>query len=177
MSTCGDVGSDVHALFKEPAIRRVEHRLETQSNGSQHLAEETKVARLRRRSSFVLQQALSFRPRHHLCRQGVALASTQQLRSQDLVSVHAHRTDGVTESEGREGPNGVGGGTEVGGGNEDGEGEGSGNGDVNDDADRDGAGTVTATGVEANEGAEDGNGDGSEDGNERSSGVGNGDKD
>ena len=76
MSTCGDVGSDVHALIKELAIRRVQHRLETYSNESQHLAEGTEVARLRRRFSFVLQQALSFRTPHHLCRQGVALAST-----------------------------------------------------------------------------------------------------
>ena len=75
MSTCGDVGSDVHALIKELAIRRVQHRSETYSNDSQHLAEGTEVARLRRRFSFVLQQALSFRTRHHLCRQGVALAA------------------------------------------------------------------------------------------------------
>ena len=71
MSACGDVGSDVHALIKELAIRRVQHRSETYSNESQHLAEGTEVARLRRRFSFVLQQALSFRTRHHLCRQGV----------------------------------------------------------------------------------------------------------
>ena len=32
MSTCGDVGSDVHALIKELAIRRVQHRSETHSN-------------------------------------------------------------------------------------------------------------------------------------------------
>ena len=38
MSTCGDVGSDVHALIKELAIRRVQHRSETYSNESQHLA-------------------------------------------------------------------------------------------------------------------------------------------
>ena len=57
-STCGDVGSDVHALIKELAIRRVQHRSETHSNDSQHLAEGTEVARLRRRFSFVLQQAL-----------------------------------------------------------------------------------------------------------------------
>ena len=63
MSACGDVGSDVHALIKELAIRRVQHRLETYSNDSQHLAEGTEVARLRRRFSFVLQQALSFRTR------------------------------------------------------------------------------------------------------------------
>ena len=37
MSTCGDVGSDVHALIKELAIRRVQHRSETYSNESQHL--------------------------------------------------------------------------------------------------------------------------------------------
>ena len=35
-STCGDVGSDVHALIKELAIRRVQHRSETYSNESQH---------------------------------------------------------------------------------------------------------------------------------------------
>ena len=52
MSTCGDVGSDVHALIKELAIRRVQHRSETYSNDSQHLAEGTEVARLRRRFSF-----------------------------------------------------------------------------------------------------------------------------
>ena len=67
MSTCGDVGSDVHAPIKELAIIRVQHRSETYSNESQDLAEGTEVARLRRRFSFVLQQALSFRTRHHLC--------------------------------------------------------------------------------------------------------------
>ena len=47
-----------------------------------------------------LQQPLSFRTRRHLCRQGVMIASTRQLRSQSPVSsVHAHRTEGVTESE------------------------------------------------------------------------------
>ena len=34
MSTCGDIGSDVHALIKELAIRRVQHRSETYSNES-----------------------------------------------------------------------------------------------------------------------------------------------
>ena len=48
MSTCGKVGSDVHALIKELAIRWVEHRSETHSNESQHLAVGTEVARLRR---------------------------------------------------------------------------------------------------------------------------------
>ena len=81
MSTCGEVGSDVHALIKEPAIRQVEHRSEIHSNGSQHLVDGTEVTRLRRRFSFILHQALSFRTRHHLCRQGLALASTRQLRS------------------------------------------------------------------------------------------------
>ena len=32
MSTCGEVGSDVHALIKKLTIRRVEHRSETHSN-------------------------------------------------------------------------------------------------------------------------------------------------
>ena len=75
MSKCGDVGSDVHTLIKELAIRRVQHRLETYSNESQHLAEGTEVARLRRRFSFVLNRALSFRTRHHLCKQGVVLTT------------------------------------------------------------------------------------------------------
>ena len=34
MSTCGEVGSDVHALINKLAIRQVEHRSETQSNES-----------------------------------------------------------------------------------------------------------------------------------------------
>ena len=55
MSTSGEIGSDVQALIKELAIRRVEHGSETYSNKSQHPAEGTKVARLRRRFSFVLQ--------------------------------------------------------------------------------------------------------------------------
>ena len=58
---------------------------------------------------FVLQQALSFHTRHHLCRQGLAFPSTRQLPSQGSVSVHAHRKEGITGSEGREGANGVGG--------------------------------------------------------------------
>ena len=55
ISTCGEVGSDVHALIKELAIRRAEQRSETHSNEPQHLPEGTEVARLRRRFSFVLQ--------------------------------------------------------------------------------------------------------------------------
>ena len=129
MSTCGDVGSDVHALIKELAIRRVQHRSETYSNNSQHLVEGTEVARLRRRFSFVLQQALSFRTRHHLCGQGVALASTRRPHSQGPASVQAHGTGGKTGSEGQEGANGVGGGIEVGGGNGDGNGDVDGQGD------------------------------------------------
>ena len=138
--------TDVHVLIKELAIRRVEHRSEIYSDESQHLAEGTGVTRLRRRFSSVLQQALSFRTRRHLCTQGVALASTRQLRSQDPVSVHTHRTEVVTGSEGREGANGVGGRIGVGerigvgGGNGDGNGVGGGNGDVHGHGDGDGAG-------------------------------------
>ena len=163
MSTCGDLGSDVHALIKELAISRVQNRSETYSNESQHLAEGTEVARLRRRFSFVLQQALSFRTRH-LCRQGVALASTRQPHLQGLGSVQAHRTGGVTGSEGQEGENGVGGGIGVGGGN------GDGNEDVNGHGDGDGAGT--GTGMKVNEGAQDGNGGESGDGAGTGTGTG-----
>ena len=82
----------------------------------------------------------------------MALASTRQLHAQGPASVHAHRTGGVTGSEGQEGANGVAGGIGVGGGNRDG------NGDVNGHGDGDGAGT--GTGVEVNEGTQDGSGDG-----------------
>ena len=58
-------------------------------------------------------QALSFCTRHYLCRQGVALASTRQLRSQGSAPVQAHCTEGVTRFEGREGANRVGGGIEI----------------------------------------------------------------
>ena len=165
MSTCCDVGSDVHALIKELAIRRVQHRSETYFNESQYLAEGTEVARLRRQFSFVLQQALSFRTHHHLRRQGVALASTRRSHPQGPASVQAHRTGGVTGSEGQEGANGVGGGIGVGGRNGDGN-----NGDVNGHGDGDGTGT--GTGVEVNEGAQDGNGDGSGDGAGTRTGTG-----
>ena len=167
MSTWGDVGSDVHALIKELAIRRVQHnRSETYSNDSQHLAEGTEVARLRRRFSFVVQQAPSFRTRHHLCRQGVALESTRRPHSQGPASVQAHRTGGVTGSEGQKEANGVGGEIGVGGGNRDG------NGDVDGQVDGDGAGA--GTGVEANEGAQDGNEDESGDGSGDGAGTGTG---
>ena len=94
----------------------------------------------------------------------MALASTRRPHSQGPASVQAHRTGGVTGSEGQDGPNGVGGGIRVRGGNGDGNGDGDGQGD------RDGAGA--GTGVEANEGAQDGNGDGSGDGAETGTGTG-----
>ena len=70
---------------------------------------------------------------------------------------HAHRAEGVAESEGRQGANG--GRIGVGGGNGDGNWGGGGNGDLNGDGDGDEA--ETRTGVEVNEGTQDGNGDGS----------------
>ena len=143
MSTCGEVGLDVLALIKELAIRRVKHRPETRSNESKHLAEGTEVARLRRHFSFVLQQAVSFRTRRHPCRQGEAFVSTRQPRSQGPATEQAHRTEGVTGSEGREGANAVGVGIGVGGGNGDGNGVGSRNGDVSGHGDVGGAGTGT----------------------------------
>ena len=142
-------------------------------------------------------RALSFCTRNHLCRQEGARTGTRQLRLQGSVPVHAHRTEGVIGSEGREEANGGGGGIGVGNRNA----VGGGNRDVNGDGVGDGAGTGTRTWVEAKEGAqdrnEDGNGygagkglgtwveirgqtqdwsgDGSGDGNESSSGDGNGD--
>ena len=60
----------------------------------------------------------------------MALAGTQQLRSQGPVSVHAYRTNGGTGSEGRERANGVGGGIEVEGGDGDDNGVGGGGGEA-----------------------------------------------
>ena len=165
MLTCGEVGSDVHGLVKELVIRRVEHRSETHSNESQHLAEGTEEAHLRRWFSLVLQQALFFRTRHRLCSQRVALASTRHLRSQGPVSVQAHHTEGITGSEGQEGANGVGGEIAVGGGN------GDGNGDVKGHGDWDEAGAGTGTGVEVDERAQDGDGSGDKAGTGTGTGV------
>ena len=88
----------------------------------------------------------------------MALASTRQPQAQGPASVQAHRTGGVTGSEGQEGANGVGGGN------------GDGNGDVNGHGDGYGAGT--GTGGEVNEGAPDGNGDGNGDGAGTGTGTG-----
>ena len=68
----------------------------------------------------------------------MAHADTRQLRSEGAVSVHAHRTEGITGSEGREGANGIGGGIK--------DGVGGGKGGVNVDGNGDGG--------EANEGRE-----------------------
>ena len=158
MSTCGEVGSDVHALVKELAIRRVKHRLahtlqRVSTSGGRDRSSTSSAATLfcftagtsiRNRSGPVnVRKTTTTTTRHHLCRQGVALASTRQFRSQGPVSAQAHRTEGVTGSEGQEGANGVGGGIGFGGGNGDGNGVGGGNGDVDGHGDGDGAGPGT----------------------------------
>ena len=106
ISTCGEAGPDVHALIRELAIRRVEHRSEIHSNESRHLAEGTKVARLQR-IYLVLQQALSFRTRS--CGHPTAAFA----RSSDV-----HCTAEGTRTVRREGANGDG----------DGDGDGAGTG-------------------------------------------------
>ena len=93
MSACGEAGPDVHALIRELGIRRVQQSSEIHSDESRHMVEGTEVICLRWRFSFVLQQALSFRKRHHLCRQGVKLADTQQLDPQGLVDVQTYCTE------------------------------------------------------------------------------------
>ena len=62
MSTCSEVDSDVHALIKELANRRVEDRSEIHSNESWHLAEGTEVARNRNSTSSAV--VLLFYSRH-----------------------------------------------------------------------------------------------------------------
>ena len=76
----------------------------------------------------------------------MALTCIQQLRSQRPVFAHAHRTEGVIGSKGREGANKVGGGIgfRVRGGN------GGGSGNVNGNEDGDGVGRTTE--MVANEG-------------------------
>ena len=174
---CDAVGLDEHVLTKELAIRWVEHRSEIHSNEFQHLTEGTEVARLRWRFSCVVQQALSFCTRHHLCRQEVALAGTGKLRSQGRVSLHAHCTERVTGLEGQKRANGV---ENM---NGDGDGAGTGTGveasERTQDGNGSGGGAGTGTGtrmvVETRGRKQDGNEDGSGDGNGCSSGDGNGD--
>ena len=171
--------SDVHALIKELAIRRIKHRLEICSKKSQHLAEGTKVARLRRRFSFILQQALLFCTRQHRCGQGVALAGIQQPRSQGSVSIYSQCTEGVTGSDEREGANGVGGGDGDRSGDRDREVAGTGTrvGASERTQDGNGAGTGMGTRVEIKGRTQDGNGGWSGGENESSSGDGNGNGD
>ena len=107
------------------------------------------------------------------------------------MSVQAHRIEGVTGSERREGANGAGGGIGVGDGNGDGnevgnvngygDGDGAGTGvQVNEraqDGNGDGSGDGAGTGAETRRRTPDGNGNGNGDGSEDSSGDGNGDED
>ena len=139
----------MHALIKELAIRRVQHRSETHSNESQQLAEGTEVARLRRRFAFVLELALSFRTRHPSLQTGGGACEhpTPPFARPGVCTSASYR--GVTGTEGQEGASGVGGGIGVGGGNGDGSGVEGGNGDVNGN----GNGAEAGTGVEVNEGA------------------------
>ena len=171
MSTCGKVGLDVHAVIKELAIRRVEHRSEIHSNESQHLAEGTEeVVRLRRRFS-------SFYSKHfHSARVTISADRGWRLRAPDRAPFARL---GICTRESYGGDNRVRGtgrservedGIRIGGGNGDGNGVGGGNGDANGDGDGDGAGTRTE--VEANEGTQDGNGDGSRDGAGTKTGTG-----
>ena len=153
ISTCGDVGSDVHALIKELAMKRVKHRSETYSNESQHLAEGTEIARLRRRFSFCFTAGTL-----------IPHASPSLQTGGDACEHPTAPFARLTGSEGQEGANGVGGEIGIGGWN------GDGNGDVNGHGDGDGAGA--GTGVEVNEGAQDGNGDGSGDGAGMGTGTG-----
>ena len=71
----GEVDSDVDTLIKQLAIRLIENRSEIHSNKSQHLAERTEIARLRRGSRLFYGKYFHSVRRHHLCRQGVALVS------------------------------------------------------------------------------------------------------
>ena len=165
MSTCGEVGSDVHAFINQGArhqtgraqVENTLQRLPTFSGRDGSSTSSAVILFCFTAGTFILHAS-------PLCRQGAALASTRQVRSQGSVSVRAHRTEGVTGFEERKETNGVGGGIEVGVGNGDGNGVGGGNGDVKRSWGGDGTGAGTGMEVEVNEGTRDGNGDGSGDG-------------
>ena len=164
------VGSDVHALIKELAIRRVQHRSETYSNESQYLAEGTEVARLRRRFSFCFTAGILIpHASPSLQTGGGACEHPTAPFARPGVCTTSASYPGVTGSEGQERANRVGGGN------------GDGNGDVNGHGDGSRAGTGmgagTGTGVGTRRQIPDGNGDGNGDGSEDSSGDGNGDDD
>ena len=164
MSTCGEAGPDVHALIEEllVVIRRVKSRSGTHSDGSPYLAEGTEVARLRGRFSFVLKKTLSLGTRHRLCRLGVTLAGSQQLRPQGPMSVQTHCNEGGTASEGRQRANADGSGfgerKEDGNGIVDGDGDGIGDGNGNEGSDGSGNrhGSGNGNGDEKEEGGSEG---------------------
>ena len=157
MSTSGDVGSDVHALIKELAIRRVQHRLDilqrVPTSGRRDRSSTSSAAILFcfTAGTFIPHVSPSLQTGGGACEH-----PTAPFPRPGVCTSASYR--GVTESEGQEGAIGVGGRIGVGGGS------GDGNGDVNGRGDGDGVGTGTGTGVEVNEGAQDGNGDGNGDG-------------
>ena len=59
VSTCGELGSEVHAVIQELVRGSTNYNLKSEQ--SQILADGTEIARLGRRFCLVLQQALSFR--------------------------------------------------------------------------------------------------------------------
>ena len=128
MLTCSEAGLDVHALIKEFTHRTGRAQVGDTLQRVPASARENGISTyvLGGDTLFISKQALSFRTRHHLCRQGLALAGTQQLRSIDTVPLHVHCTEGITRSEGLEGARGGGNGIRVGNGDGDGHGAGSG---------------------------------------------------
>ena len=143
------------------------------SNESQHLAEGTEVARLRRQLFFCF-TAGTFLPHASPSLQtggGTCDHPTAPFARPGVCTSASYRGGNRVQETGR---SKQGRGRDWSrGGNGDGNGDGGGNGDVNGHGDGDRAGGGTGTGVEVNEGAQDRNGDGSED----SSGDGNGDED
>ena len=110
----------MHVLIEELAIRRMKHQAGDKLQRIPASGGGTEVALLIWLFSFVLQQALSFRTRYHLCRQEGTLTSGQLLSRQGPMPIPAHCTEERTKSEGREGATGDG--NEVEDGREDGNG-------------------------------------------------------
>ena len=174
MSTCGEVGSDVHALIKELAIRRVQHRsvtpqrVPTSGGRDRSTINSTSSAAILfcfTASTFIPQTSPSLQTGGGVCEHPTAPFARPGVCTSASYW-------GVNGSKGQEGANGGGGGIGVGGGNGDGNGNGvrGENGDMNGHGD--GVGAGTGTGVEVNEGAQDGNGVGSGDGAGTGTGTG-----
>ena len=94
MLSCDEVGSDVHGPYKGARHQMGREQVGDKPQRAPAFGGEHESSTSSAASLCVLQEALSFCTRYHLCSQRVALVYTRQLRSQGPVSVHAHCNEG-----------------------------------------------------------------------------------